>query len=1662
MVGRLVKGMVAVLLVATLSVPAGGTLAQGATGQPLPLPSNSVAVEQQASSTTAKLTLEVDAERVAPGAQVHLAVKLADVQGLYGIQLKLAYDKDHLKVTEVVYGELFAPFVPEQCWTRAVWDDQAGVLEYAASLLQTTETVSGNGSVAVITFQALPTVEPGDYRAWVKLTDGDLPKLSDRQAQPIACEPQPTPVEFVVDSLPPVTKASVDPAQPDGDPVDPQQAAGHRWYRMNPRVALATEAGATTYWWLDDGEPQEYAEPVIIPDGAHRLTYYSVDAVGNQEAPQHLYFWVDTVPPRLTSVSHNASTTILKEGQILQVTLQGDPGLRAYFALDGGQRYTAAETETAGTYAGSYTVTDADERNARVTAILRDQAGNESSLDAAAPALLDGRAPRLTITQEYPSATAGARTVRGTYEDLNIDRVELQVGDQVVAATLAPGARAGTGTFFGTVNLAHGCNQVVARGFDKLGHVGTQKREIIVDLKPPTLQITAPTNGQQFGAGTIDVTAHAEDDTAIDPASVLLFVQSVMVDGTSLPQRPLQDSIRVSPSADGKSADITVTLDSCELGDGTHTVSMTVADVVGNVSSAAQVSFHVDCLPPATSALVSPESPGLNGWYTTRPTVTLTTESGGTIHYALDVPGQQELTGSEVGSCTVDIPDGDGITLTFWSVDTAGNEESLRTLTFRVDTARPDAPAITAITSDKGVTVVDGVYVTRGRTVTVSGTAEARAIVGLRLDGTRVAESRADDRGQFVFEAVAIPQGDHVLTARAVDQAGNAGDLSTEVRIRRDSAGPTIAVSVAEGAAANGAIPVTVYATMNEEVDDAVYMKAVFAEKVVTDPEWQPMTRIEGSRTFRATFNRAEGSGQLSISVRAHDLLGNQGVGVYARATIGSAGGTVETETVRVQVPAGQLEQDHTMTVRVSDQPPLEGTDALSSTDISAESEHPAVTLQFKLPVDDQGNPLDAAGNPVDPAQLAVWYYDETQQQWVKLGGTWQSPYLSVEVEHLSTYAVLADTVPPVLEVRYPADGALVNSAQLDVRLTTEAGARVEITGDVVTTTSVDGTGSEQTVSVRLSGGDGTKDLVVTAQDPAGNKSSVNLKVTLDQTPPDLRLTLPTGVAPGATVGTRLTPIRIEGSAYVAPSSGTVDTTAVVVLKVDGSERGRTSGGTFAWDVPLPSDRTYAIELEATDAAGNRSTYAFSVERKTGGPVLTLTTPADGSFVNTDAVTVSGVSDTGVTVIVESEPGGFQEELTVGQSGSFSLTVPVRPGLNTIRVTARDALGNVTVTTVKVTVDKDPPPLVVDPLPASGAGSVTVSGTSEYGVTVEVAVSCAGRFHSHRQVAGVGGRFSLSATLYVGDNLILVRATDRAGNLTLAGPYPVRGLAPPPAAPPGLPPVVLPAPKPPVLEALPRVVHEASLVLEGTATAGGTVEFRLNGQVVGTAVVGSDGRFRFTVSLREGLNVVQVRVRTAAGWSEYTDARLVRYVVLREMKDIAGHWAEGAIKKAVGMGIVAGYEDGTFRPDKRVLRMEFAKIIALALDLNIFAAAEPVEYLDWVRVPAWARPYIAACVQAGLIQGYDGTIAAGDEVTRVQIAAILVRAMGLDSLARQKMHERLPFRDDDQIPFWARGYLAVAVERGLLEGAEGLLRPNDTATRAEALTMVLRFLGEAP
>ncbi len=47
--------------------------------------------------------------------------------------------------------------------------------------------------------------------------------------------------------------------------------------------------------------------------------------------------------------------------------------------------------------------------------------------------------------------------------------------------------------------------------------------------------------------------------------------------------------------------------------------------------------------------------------------------------------------------------------------------------------------------------------------------------------------------------------------------------------------------------------------------------------------------------------------------------------------------------------------------------------------------------------------------------------------------------------------------------------------------------------------------------------------------------------------------------------------------------------------------------------------------------------------------------------------------------------------------------------------------------------------------------------------------------------------------------------------------------------------------------------------------------------------------------------------------------------------DIKGHWAESAITYWQDNGLISGYEDGTFKPDKSITRAEFAVMLNKAL-----------------------------------------------------------------------------------------------------------------------------------
>lgn len=174
--------------------------------------------------------------------------------------------------------------------------------------------------------------------------------------------------------------------------------------------------------------------------------------------------------------------------------------------------------------------------------------------------------------------------------------------------------------------------------------------------------------------------------------------------------------------------------------------------------------------------------------------------------------------------------------------------------------------------------------------------------------------------------------------------------------------------------------------------------------------------------------------------------------------------------------------------------------------------------------------------------------------------------------------------------------------------------------------------------------------------------------------------------------------------------------------------------------------------------------------------------------------------------------------------------------------------------------------------------------------------------------------------------------------------------------------------------------------------------------------------------------------------------------------DTAGHWAEASVEAAAAAGYAAGYPDGTFRPDSKITRAEFFKLLSAAMGQPLapgLAAGFQLEN-HWAFNQGWVQ----GAVRAGLLNpaDYEGSFGPDNLITRREIIMAAVRALGLEPVV-YATEAHLDAADAEAYPTWLQPWAALALEKGLLTGyPDGSLRLGDTATRAEALTIIQRLL----
>ncbi|WP_431028734.1 S-layer homology domain-containing protein [Lysinibacillus sp. LZ02] len=153
----------------------------------------------------------------------------------------------------------------------------------------------------------------------------------------------------------------------------------------------------------------------------------------------------------------------------------------------------------------------------------------------------------------------------------------------------------------------------------------------------------------------------------------------------------------------------------------------------------------------------------------------------------------------------------------------------------------------------------------------------------------------------------------------------------------------------------------------------------------------------------------------------------------------------------------------------------------------------------------------------------------------------------------------------------------------------------------------------------------------------------------------------------------------------------------------------------------------------------------------------------------------------------------------------------------------------------------------------------------------------------------------------------------------------------------------------------------------------------------------------------------------------------------------------------INRGYISGFQDGTFRPHQAITRGESAKMLALALNLNITNPKNP-GFRDVSDTHGYYK-YIAALANEGIIKGYsDKTFRPNESINRNQMAKII--ALGYEfQLSNKLTHD---FKDVSESNA-NRFYIQTLYDLGITKGTTGItFSPYGLVTRGQLSTFILR------
>ncbi|MFS0724274.1 Ig-like domain-containing protein [Paenibacillus sp. 1P07SE] len=1414
----------------------------------------------------------------------------------------------------------------------------------------------------------------------------------------------PATASFTVDTIPPAAPTILAPAN------------GTVTSDATPTVTISADSDAVKVTVLlneiEVGDAEFVAgewtyTPSALTDGTYEVTAVAADAAGNTSEPsQPVSFTVDTETPEAPVITYPASGGYTTASPTITGT--AEPDSTVLISIDG-----AAPASATVNGSGDWSYTPASPLSQgphSVSATARDEAGNESipsttvnfTVDTEPPAtpVITSPAAGTTVTEKRPVIT-GMTEVGST--------VRVTVGGASGAASVQ---QDGNWSYTPTADLSEGPHTVSVTATDAAGNESTPPAtaSFTVDTIPPGVPtILAPANGTVTSDATPTITLTADADAV---------KVTVFLNGSEAGEATLE------------AGEWSYTLSA--LTDGTYEATATASDLHGNTSESSQpVSFTVDTESPEAPVITYPAS---GGYTTAEPTITGTAEPDSTVLISIDgaAPVSATVNGTGMWSYapTTALDEGSH-TVSAIARDAAGNESiPSTTVNFTVDTIPPAAPVITA--------PEDGSTVTEKRPV-ITGMTEIGSTVMVTVGGASGAASVQQDGSWSYTPTADLSEGPHTVSVTATDAAGNESTPPATASFTVDTippAAPTI-LAPANGTVTSDATPtVTISADADADSVTVFINGTALGEATQVAGEWSYTPSALTDGPYEVTVVAADAAGNTSEPSQPVSFTVDTEAPEAPVITYPANGGyTTASPTI-----TGTAEPDSTVLISIDGAAPVNATVngsghwSYTPTTALSQGAHSVSAIA-----------RDAAGNESVPSTTVNF---------------------TVDTE--------APDSPTILS---PANGSTVTVKRPVITGTTEVGSTVIVTiGAHSGEADVENDGSwSYTPTADLSEGPHT--VSATATDAAGNESAAPAMstFTVDTIPPVLTL-----------IGEPEVELLL-GDSYTDPGA-----TAEDALDGDLTDEITVNGSV---DTSIPG--IYIISYDVVDQAGNAAT---AIQR-----TVTVLPPAVTVTGGVNLVRVTDALPGAVLTLYNAIGEVVGETAAASAQGTYTFNSVTAGSGYTVTQTVNGARSAAS-TAVQVTQRVNEQPIYPGnpwPSPVTPGNvrvvDVALGDSTEAAERVEIArtVDAAGKkvdavvFDTAKAasvVAKAQAQGQSKAIILIddlpGDPADEVTTSLPASSLKLLADNDISLELRTEGARIELPLSTLTAMQEAGLRDLffrivPVRGEERQTVVTRTVTSEQVEEAAGGGraQVLGTPMVIETNYTAFAtkmifplpqLELPQQSAALQRLIDSLAVYIEHSDGekKLQRGVIVYDANGVP-EGIEIEIDKFSTFSIVSitddeahmayikGYPDGRFGPERIVTRAELAAMLSRLLGDQV-QARPATDYSD-LSDAHWAAAYIADMQALGLMQGYpDGSFRPDQTIRRAELATVASRLLPAEAPSAAALAP-------DASRHWASDAIRRAAAAGLMSGyADGLFRPDQGLTRAEAVTVLNRAFGRTP